>query len=693
MIMRIGNISFFLSAIMGKTRDFMKKVKGISFHHFLVGMRKGKNVTQEELCRGLCSVSMLTRIEKGDRLPDKLMRDRLLARLGISNDGYEDFLQPDEYVLWKDRQELAKAIQDRDCETAEELLSKYYRAPESKNVVERQFYLTMQAQLMRQRRAGEEELRKIYGEALALTVSDGVGVGRTECLSAGRGQDDSEERSSGGRGDRLGRRLLADQEWDLLLEYIYFGGDVGGMCRSGRAQDGWAAAYRELMEAVRATVTDEYACAKIYPKAVFYYCSYMMRQREEEREYENMLAACHDAIEVLRCAGRMYYLCELLEVRETLLASLIRRILGKRRRGRALTADAKSVREADGLQEIRRLERETKEWRAVLTQLYREYGLSERMQGSCYFYIQTENYCIGDVVRIRRQMLGMTQRQLCGGICGEKTLQRLEANRACTHAEIVQGLFERLGMSGEYQRMRIVTDRYEAVRLHRDIMAAGIDYEAERERMLYERLQKIIDMDNPVNRQEMLRIECGNKFISGEYTQREYVIRLKEVLSITILPKNLHRNGKRYLTCVEINCLYNIAMYAEGEEAGRYVKILQEIYCQYVAENGMMTYLPMYSAIMRGVAGYLGNLGRYGESDEIAHTVISECLKTKQMNMLHDLLYSVWWNRMEYSKQNHAEINVENERAELKKCIILSRLCREKLYEAHYLGKMKSLSE
>ncbi len=69
----------------------------ICFHDFLTGMRTGKKVTLERLGYGLCSADMLSRIETGERLPDKLMRDRLMERLGFENDGFEDFLQPDEY--------------------------------------------------------------------------------------------------------------------------------------------------------------------------------------------------------------------------------------------------------------------------------------------------------------------------------------------------------------------------------------------------------------------------------------------------------------------------------------------------------------------------------------------------------------------------------------------------------------------
>ena len=78
----------------------------IHFHDFLSNERIRKNVTQANLCRGLCSISMMARIESGERLPDKLLRDRFLGRLGVAREGYEDYLQPGEYVLWERKQKI-----------------------------------------------------------------------------------------------------------------------------------------------------------------------------------------------------------------------------------------------------------------------------------------------------------------------------------------------------------------------------------------------------------------------------------------------------------------------------------------------------------------------------------------------------------------------------------------------------------
>lgn len=78
-----------------------KYVKGeINYHVFLIATRQMHGVTLNQLAEGLCSESEMQRIEKGERLPEKLMRDRIMARMGISDDNYEDYLQTEEYERW-----------------------------------------------------------------------------------------------------------------------------------------------------------------------------------------------------------------------------------------------------------------------------------------------------------------------------------------------------------------------------------------------------------------------------------------------------------------------------------------------------------------------------------------------------------------------------------------------------------------
>lgn len=144
----------------------------IYFHNFLTGMRTGKDITLEQLSLGLCTPAMLSLIEADKRQPDKLTRDRLTERLGFENDGFEDFLQPDEYEQWQNRDRLLRAVDAGDIPEAERLLELLEQEMAEDSIVFRQFVLTMRAQLMQYKKASREELREAFGRAMSLTMPD-----------------------------------------------------------------------------------------------------------------------------------------------------------------------------------------------------------------------------------------------------------------------------------------------------------------------------------------------------------------------------------------------------------------------------------------------------------------------------------------------------------------------------------------
>ena len=55
----------------------------IKFHAFMKMTREAANVSLEEAGKGLYTKSMMAQIEKGTTLPDYMMRNRIMSRLGI----------------------------------------------------------------------------------------------------------------------------------------------------------------------------------------------------------------------------------------------------------------------------------------------------------------------------------------------------------------------------------------------------------------------------------------------------------------------------------------------------------------------------------------------------------------------------------------------------------------------------------
>lgn len=73
----------------------------------LKNIRTEKNISLDELSMGLMSVSQLSRVENGERSIDKNIRDRLLERLGIAKEQYDNLLDICDYEEWSQKRPLS----------------------------------------------------------------------------------------------------------------------------------------------------------------------------------------------------------------------------------------------------------------------------------------------------------------------------------------------------------------------------------------------------------------------------------------------------------------------------------------------------------------------------------------------------------------------------------------------------------
>ena len=132
----------------------------INYHKFLKSVRSAQKVSMEKVALGVCTKSGMCRIESGSRLPDKLVRDRLTARLGISGEEYEEYLLPREYKQWEERMEIIRCIDRKELDGIEEKIGAYEKAYDT-NQVDIQFVEAMRFMVMEMKDVYDEELFEI----------------------------------------------------------------------------------------------------------------------------------------------------------------------------------------------------------------------------------------------------------------------------------------------------------------------------------------------------------------------------------------------------------------------------------------------------------------------------------------------------------------------------------------------------
>ena len=87
--------------------------------------RKKYRFKQSHVCRGICSMSTLSRIEKGNREVDSLTLEALLGRVGKEVLQFEMILNDYDYYLWTLRRQIRKGLKLGKREEVIRLLEEY----------------------------------------------------------------------------------------------------------------------------------------------------------------------------------------------------------------------------------------------------------------------------------------------------------------------------------------------------------------------------------------------------------------------------------------------------------------------------------------------------------------------------------------------------------------------------------------
>ncbi len=79
----------------------------------------------EEICKGICSIPTLSRIEAGERWIDYIVIEALLERMKTEKSEYEFVLDEDDYQDYIRREKIKKLIQKENVTEAEQELAVY----------------------------------------------------------------------------------------------------------------------------------------------------------------------------------------------------------------------------------------------------------------------------------------------------------------------------------------------------------------------------------------------------------------------------------------------------------------------------------------------------------------------------------------------------------------------------------------
>lgn len=601
----------------------------INYHGFLTALRTMRGYSLKQVSTGVCCESGMNRFEKGNRVAEKLVRDRLTARLGVSCEKYEDYLQPKEYVKWEQRMRIIRVIEKRNLKAARKELREYEKI-QNLNRTNQQFVETMRFMILTLDGASEEDLRACIKKAVKLTVPN-----------VKKALD--------------GEHLLSDQEINLILEQMHLEVPKNVI----KDERNWRISeYEKLISYMDNSCWEKLQKAKVYPKVVYYICKQLLSKDVSEEEARHGLELCYTAIELLRDTSRLYYFIELTETRRALATRLMEFDI--------------DISEKTNLEEMLS---ENNQWESVFKDLYKEYKVAPYMSDFCYLYYENECHDMVKVIETRRNMLGLSRVKLGEGICTEKTIVRFEREGVNPSIELVRRLFDKMGMCAEYRRARVITTDVNALMLSMEVTKNMNDYDFENWEKNLDKLEQSLCMNILYNKQEISRLKAMLKRRSKMIDSKKFYDLSKEVFEYTLPVSVLEKSCKGHLTRGEITGLFDFAFGTTGRVAQKSMEMIQEKYGKITNNEEIeVASLCVYEFVTEELESYLGNNKEFEKSNGISHRMIKECLSHKRMGVIPDNLYNIVWNYLE--TVHEYKLDSSYKMAMLNKCLLISKLIR-----------------
>lgn len=615
------------------------------FSVFLRRVRLESGVPGDVLVEGLINVSLLSRIENGERPLYKTMRNRLLGRLGVTPDMYENLLNNEDYITWKWHHHILCAIKQKDFQKAVQLIQDYEKQEPLDDKTKQQFCVVMCAEVLRLQGADNAKLASFYERAVYLTVPQVEQI----------------------YNDDVPEKLLSVLEVNTILEYEYY--------RKSKEKN-FVKKCKYWIAYVEESFFDKLSKVKIYPKIVWYYLREMLSVDSELDllELEDALQYCEQAIELLRDTKRAYYLVELLAYKQKILTDIIEKSLKDNK--------------LQKLETYKKLLQESIEMEQLLKNLYTTYHVSEYMQDCTYLYGQRWVFAIGDVLRIRRNMLGLTQEQVCDGICSVKSLRRAEKKQVNMQQEPLEQILRRLGVSKEIQKTALVTNDKSVLYLKNELSIYRNNRETDKARVLLRQLRDKICLEIPENMQFVMECEASLDWMEGMITKEEFAAKEEEALRYTLKADSFYNAEEVYLTETEMSCICKKMQLVDIIEKRETIAFLLHFFEKFEKENLLSEYIAMYEFVMASVTNELSSMGEYQLAIALDKKVLGEVLQCRRLCIINEFLYDILWSDMQQKLTARQQVEKEKMTNDLRQCIIISHFCKRTFYERFYQSKI-----
>lgn len=433
--------------------------------------RKKKNILQEELLRGVCQQGEMAKIESGERVPEKMLADALMQRLGRCTDTLEAIMSVEEYILFDMRETLQRHFYECNYEKNCSLIEKYRRHKEADWPLHRQFLLKYEAVNEYRRHGNMLRCRMELGNALTVTFHE---WGRMQILNY----------------------YLCSQELHLLILIAFF------MMPENEVRALWILTETAIYLEERYYEEEK---VKLLPQ-----CMWLLAEHSKRHgDWEKVEEYSRRGVECLTRNGALPLLRELLELRIESLRNL-----------------------GSDMCEIETLQNQLDSLVAVLAR-YADWVLRmDDLSKLHYFYHEEEVSLDYEMLRDIRKNQGISQGEVQS--CTQGSLSRIENGKQAPSKRHVMEIAEELGVNKSYYISRVQSEDYDLYELCHWKNQANFHREWERSLELLDKLEAALDMSIPINRQYIEASRLLWKIVEQKIKPGEALVLLEKILRYTM---------------------------------------------------------------------------------------------------------------------------------------------------------------
>lgn len=485
---------------------------GLNIGRLLYGIRTKYEMNVKDICRGICSPSSYCMYENGEIVPDILLVNMFLDRMGFGILGLTAYISEKEVVYFKWKESTRACIRNENYKKLEMLLEYMPTGNVSLNKKIREQYAWFVKGIVAEK--DTEDLKKAtecYEKALECTCDFLIKSQKIE-------------------------GAFSVREINIYAVYLNL------LCKvNPKEKEEAISRLYQLMQYVNVHYVEEQQKVKIYPLLVCLWGNLVIEGKNTEGSFEIF----EKTLELLRKQKSLYCLLEIMRLH----------ILA-------------------GLKEKRDMSKEQEDIK-ILQSFFEEFGYQAQSQIYVPQANEIMLEHVGQYLSTERKKVNYTQEKISDGICSVESYSRIENGRKPTRNNY-KALTEKIGTENRYYIELVNTGNIDALLLRREISYELFMEKNERLPELLEELKTVLgEKEVAKNRQYLEFVQVSIEENTGRKTWNQCCDMFRNILSYTMNEKEIGKKRHVY-TMLEINLIDHISVCmakdGKSEEAMHLIK-------------------------------------------------------------------------------------------------------------------------